>query len=321
MLQDNFGRQFRYLRLSVTEACNYRCNYCLPDGYKQEGKPSFLSVPEIRKLAAAFAQTGVDKIRITGGEPSLRKDLADIIAAVKETPGIKTVALTTNGHRMEKYIDSWAEAGLDALNVSIDSLDPRMFKAITGHDAFNAMMRGIDMASASRIKTIKINSVLMRQYNLSEFENFLDWIQYSPFTLRLIELMETGDNTAFFQKNHVSAEELENQLQARGWQRQIREKSAGPAKEYYHPEYQGRLGFISPYSKDFCSTCNRLRVSSTGKLHLCLFGEQGYSLRPYLESVDATIDYLTTVLSQKHETHLLHKRESGATKHLAMLGG
>lgn len=321
MLQDNFGRQFRYLRLSVTDVCNYRCNYCLPDGYKQEGKKSFLSVSEIQQVATAFAQAGVEKIRITGGEPSLRKDLPEIISTVKSIPGIKTVALTTNGHRMEKYIQSWAEAGLDALNVSVDSLDPRMFNTITGHDALNSILRGIDLAAANNVSAIKINSVLMRQYNLPEFEHFLHWLKDAPITLRLIELMETGDNTEFFKKNHVSASELESTLQQRGWLRKIPDKSAGPANEYHHPDYKGRLGFISPYSKDFCSTCNRLRVSATGKLHLCLFGEQGYDLRPYLEDPNATINYLHEVLGLKHKTHFLHEGQSGATKHLAMLGG
>ncbi|WNO11529.1 GTP 3',8-cyclase MoaA [Teredinibacter sp. KSP-S5-2] len=321
MLQDNYGRQFRYLRLSVTEACNYRCNYCLPDGYQQEGRPSFLSLTEIRKIASAFAQAGIDKIRITGGEPSIRKDLPQIIEAVKATPGIKTVALTTNGHRMEKYLDDWVAAGLDRLNVSIDSFDPRMFNSITGHDALESILRALDKACATSIGTIKVNTVLMRQYNLREFEDFLSWIKDRPITLRMIELMETGDNKQFFHDNHVAANELESSLISRGWQRQIRAKSAGPAKEYFHPDFDGRIGFIAPYSKDFCSSCNRLRVSSLGKLHLCLFGEEGYELRPYLDDPEKLIHYIHQVLGLKLPTHYLQEHQSGATKHLAMLGG
>lgn len=322
MLQDAFGRQFRYLRLSVTDLCNYRCNYCLPDGMPCT-EHYRLSLDHIGRIADAFAAMGIEKIRITGGEPSVRKDLPQIIRRLKDTPGIKSVVMTTNGHHMSKYLNSWADAGLDALNISCDSLDARVFDAITGRDELDNLLKAISLAQQSSIKTIKVNTVLLKQYNLADLHTFLNWVKESDLTLRFIELMETGDNAEYFANNHVSAETVQNLLTENSWQQTIRDKAAGPAKEFEHVEYLGKIGFIAPYSKDFCETCNRLRVSSSGKLHLCLFGDSGYDLTPMLipGKEKELQNYLSEVLETKPISHFLHEHKSGATKQLAMLGG
>ncbi|MCU4674348.1 GTP 3',8-cyclase MoaA [Catenovulum sp. 2E275] len=324
MLQDKLGRQFHYLRLSITDVCNFKCTYCLPDGYQCDTSREFLSLDEIRRLVAGFAKLGTSKIRITGGEPALRKDLADIIAVCKTTPGIKQVALTTNGFNLEKQINHWVDAGLDALNVSIDSLQPEAFKLITGHDKLVSILNGLEKAKALGLNSIKINSVLMRQYNASQFNDYLSWIKQHAYTLRFIELMQTGDNLQFFNKNHVSGESLKQQLVEQGWSSVIRDKAAGPAQEFYHPDYAGKIGLIMPYSKDFCASCNRLRVSSLGQLHLCLFTEQGIDLRAFLQSdqqQQALIEKLQTSLAEKTPSHLLQQGKTGITQHLAMIGG
>jgi len=327
MLQDYFGREFRYLRLSVTDVCNFSCNYCLPDGYQGDGGrvgAGFLRLDEIRHIAAAFAQAGTRKIRITGGEPSVRSDLPEIIAAVKQTPGIEKVVITTNGYKLPERIDSWVDAGLDGLNLSIDSLDPSIFQAITGHHRLQELLDGLDRAAELGLRSIKVNAVMMRAYNGNQIDQFLRWIKYKPFTLRFIELMQTGDNEAFYQRNHVSGESIKQRLLNEGWEQALRSKDAGPAQEFCHPNYQGRIGLIMPYSKDFCASCNRLRISATGKLHLCLFSDKGIDLRQLLQRADQKdelITYMQTQLNDKKISHYLQDGNTGGTSHLAMLGG
>jgi cyclic pyranopterin phosphate synthase len=324
MLRDNFGREFHYLRLSITDICNFRCNYCLPDGYKGRPEQAFLSLDEIRRICTAFGEAGTRKIRITGGEPSVRKDLPPIISTIKATPGIEKVAITTNGYRLPELIDQWAEAGLDALNLSIDSLDPAVFQSITGHSRLHELLDGLDRAIVLGIPSIKVNAVMLRGLNDNQLEPFLDWIRDKPITLRFIELMKTGDNSKFFAKHHVAGEKLRLWLLDNGWNQVLRAIDAGPAEEFYHPDYKGRIGLIMPYSKDFCSTCNRLRIDSTGKLHLCLFSDTGINMRPLLSSDDQRdelVDFLKCQLIDKKGSHQLQQGQSGSTRHLAMIGG
>ncbi len=324
MLQDSFGREFHYLRLSITDVCNFRCTYCLPNGYEGKPEQTFLSLDEIRRVCAAFGAAGTRKIRITGGEPSVRKDLADIIPMVKATPGIEKVAITTNGYRLPELVDQWADAGLDALNLSIDSLDPGVFQSITGHSRLHELLNGLDRAIELGIPSIKVNAVMLRGLNDKQFEPFLNWLKTKPITLRFIELMQTGDNSEFFARHHVAGEQLRLWLLDNGWNQALRAVDAGPAQEFYHPDYQGRVGLIMPYSKDFCSTCNRLRMDSTGKLHLCLFSDTGIDVRPLLKSDDQRdelIEFLNNHLRDKKVSHFLQDGESGGTRHLAMIGG
>lgn len=322
-LQDSFGRRFTYLRLSITDVCNFSCNYCLPDGYKSSEVEAPLTLDEIRTLCQVFAQLGTKKIRITGGEPSVRKDLPDIIRTVAATEGIEQVAITTNGYRLNRHIADWVSAGLTQLNVSIDSLDPRQFHAITGHNRLQEILQGMEQARALGLTNQKVNSVLLDQHNADQLPIFLDWLKDTPISLRFIELMQTGDNQTFFRQNHISGASIESELLELGWQPALRNQHDGPAKEMWHPDYQGKVGLIMPYSEDFCRSCNRLRVSSQGKLHLCLFGEQGHNLRPLLHEMhrDELSQHIRELVAGKKETHELHQGRTGATTHLAMLGG
>lgn len=322
MLEDKFGRRFEYLRLSVTDVCNFRCNYCLPQGYQGQGQKDFLSVKELGTVVAAFAGLGTRKVRLTGGEPSLRKDLAEIIATCRATPGIEQVALTTNGFKLPQQVDAWIEAGLGAINVSIDSLDPRQFLAITGHDKLDTVLRGVFRALEHGIK-VKINSVMLRQYSDVMLEQAIRWLKHTPVSLRLIELMQTGDNRAFFEAQHMRGASIKQRLLEQGWLPVLRDRAAGPAEEFAHPDHAGRIGLIMPYSKDFCVTCNRLRVSATGNLHLCLFAEKGIPLRDDIQTgdVQALQHRLENLIGQKQASHWLDQGFTGATTHLAMLGG
>jgi len=322
-LQDSFGRRFTYLRLSITDVCNFSCNYCLPDGYQCSDGPEPLSVDEIAATARLFASLGTRKIRITGGEPSVRRDLPDIIRAVKQTPGIDDVAITTNGWKLPQFLHQWVGAGLDSLNVSIDSLDARQFHAITGHDRLQDLLEGIALAQELGLQRIKVNTVLMREHNGDQLPKFLEWLKDTPVTLRFIELMQTGNNTEFFNANHIRGSDIREQLLTSGWQTTVRKITDGPAQEFWHPDYAGRIGLIMPYSKDFCSSCNRLRISAQGKLHLCLFGEHGYDLRPLLQP-DYTSEaaaFVQKALQDKKVSHFLHEGETGFNRGFAGIGG
>ncbi|WP_281647660.1 GTP 3',8-cyclase MoaA [Parendozoicomonas sp. Alg238-R29] len=323
-LQDRQGRRFPYLRLSITDLCNFRCQYCLPDGCQEPQHKTAISLDEIRRIATAFAALGTNKIRISGGEPSLRSDFCSILRTVRDVPGIDTVAVTTNGYKMDRRIERWIDSGMTHLNVSIDSLEPAMFHRITGHDRLDEILRGIDIGFAAGLPSIKVNTVLMKNLNDRELDRFLDWIKDQPITVRMIELMETGDMPEFFNKHHLSGKVVRQQLLDKGWVQMIRPDNAGPAQEFSHPDYQGRIGLIMPYSKDFCDSCNRLRVNSQGDLQLCLFAEQGYSLRHLLQSDDQQ-ELLTTriqeVLQLKEDKHFLDQGFTGSTTNLSIIGG
>ncbi|MCY9834520.1 GTP 3',8-cyclase MoaA [Aeromonas media] len=328
-LEDGFSRRFYYLRLSITDVCNFRCTYCLPDGYRppdgnKEGRKSFLSLEEIRRIVSGFAAMGTRKVRLTGGEPSLRRDFTAIIETVANTPGIEKVAMTTNGYRLKERAQEWFDAGLNALNVSVDSLDPRQFHQITGENKLAEVVEGIEAALAAGFKSVKINAVLLKGLNDQQLDQFLAWIRHKPIELRFIELMQTGEMDNLFRDHHTSGELIKAQLLGNGWIQQLRAVDDGPAQVFMHPESQGGVGLIMPYSKDFCAGCNRLRVSSVGKLHLCLFGDNGVELRDLLSDdsqQEALQLRIRQALTGKAATHRLHEGNAGMTPHLASIGG
>ncbi|MDO4625946.1 MAG: GTP 3',8-cyclase MoaA [Pasteurellaceae bacterium] len=324
-LVDPFQRQYYYLRMSITDVCNFRCNYCLPNGYQPNPeRDKFLSVAEIERTVRAFAAMGTEKVRITGGEPTLRKDFIQIAETISHIQGIQQIALTTNGYRMEQDVEKWREAGITSINVSVDSLDPRMFQSITGENKFFSIMRGIDRAFECGYQKIKVNAVLMKDLNDKELTQFLAWIKDKPIQMRFIELMQTGDMDHFFTRHHLSGQILADNLLRNGWQLQAKSRSDGPAKVFKHPDYVGEIGLIMPYEKDFCASCNRLRVSAKGKLHLCLFGEEGIDLRHLLQSDEQQLLLQTMIydaLQGKREHHFLHNGDSGVRNHLASIGG
>ena len=323
-LSDSFGRKFYYLRLSITDVCNFKCEYCLPNGYQHDKKNCFLSLDEIRRTVAAFASVGTEKIRITGGEPALRKDLTQIIAMISEIAPIKKIAMTTNGYNLAKNAQQWYDAGLNQINISVDSLNPNSFNKITGVNRFDQVMKGIDKALSVGFDKIKINSVLIKNFNDHELGLFLEFIRIRPIEMRFIELMECGDTNTFFEQYHSSGDLIKRQLEGSGWQLEEKAKDDGPALVYSHPGYLCKIGLIMPYSKDFCTTCNRLRVSSLGKMHLCLFGDYGTDIRHLLQRDDQQsqlVSLLHDSVATKEVSHYLHQGNTGQTPHLASIGG
>ena len=324
IIEDRFGRNFHYLRVSITDVCNFRCNYCLPNGYKKTNPSSFLAHDEILRLVKAFIDLGIWKIRLTGGEPTIRKDFLDIVSAINDLPGVQKLAFTTNGYKLPARAKDFYQAGLRAVNISLDSLDANQFKKITGVDRFTEVLEGIHACIDAGFESVKINTVLLKSLNDTEFDDFINFVADKDISLRFIELMRTNDNLEYFKLHHLSGHTIVKKLLARGWQVCPRLPGAGPALEFHHPHSIGKIGLIAPYSKDFCTTCNRLRVSARGSLHLCLFGEGGFSLREYLQydnQLDELKKKITQLMAFKRSSHFLHQGDSGTRKHFASIGG
>lgn len=285
MFVDSFGRRHTYLRISLTERCNLRCTYCMPEeGVDLSPRSAILTFEEIERLAKIFVRNGVEKIRLTGGEPLVRKDVEELVERLGRLSGLRTLAITTNGLLLPKKLKRLHAAGVNLLNISLDTLDHDRFEAVTRRKGFDQVMRAIDMALDFRYDPVKINCVVMRGVNDDELSDFVDMTRERPIEVRFIEYMPFQGNgwsdTAF-----VSYTEMIQRIEAvhPGLARQ----ADGPndtSKTYRVPGYRGAVGFISSMSDEFCSTCNRLRITADGNLKVCLFGNAEVSLRDVLRS-------------------------------------
>lgn len=269
-LTDGFARRLTYLRLSITDFCNFRCEYCLPDGYQGKPPQNELSVTEIATLIRGFAEVGTKKVRITGGEPSIRRDVVDIIKTIKNTEGIETVAMTSNGYKLGKHLANWQAAGLNQLNISMDSFNAATFHKMTGFDMLPQLLADMDTLLTTTDIKLKINSILMAETAFENLMNAIEYIKDRAVTYRFIEFMQTSDNSDLFFAQHAQSDIITNYLLKNGWQTHIRGSNDGPAIEYSHPDYKGRIGMIAPYAAHFCDSCNRLRVSSQARC-ICVY--------------------------------------------------
>ena len=328
LLKDNFGRKFPYIRLSISDVCNFKCGYCLPNGYqKNKGdNRKFLSLDEIERLAKGLSELGVSKIRLTGGEPTIRKDFFEILKILKKKSGIKKTVVTTNGYKLDQIAEKLVESEIDGINISIDSLNKEVFKKITGHDRLLEILKGIEELQKLNFKNIKINAVLLNGINANEksFKEWANFIKSNEITLRYIELMQTGDSIDYFKKYHISSKVFTNYLNENNWIFQTHGKDSGPSKNYINPNYKGKLGSIAPYSKDFCKSCNRLRITARGDLRLCLFGNTGINIRHLIQRDDQLEELKDLILKQlkfKKESHYLELGETGLTDNLSQTGG
>ena len=322
-LVDGFGRSFHYLRLSVEDACNFRCRYCLPGGFHKTEADEPLSVDEIARLTRAFAGLGFWKVRLTGGEPTVRQDIVRLADTVARTPGVRRVALSTNGYRLNELAAELKSAGVCAVNVSVDSLDPARFAELTGQGRLEEVLAGVDRSLELGLET-KINAVLMKGLNDAEFAAFVALTRERPLSVRFIELMPVADNTDFFARHHLKAEALATWLSEQGWTERPRREGDGPARAFIKDGYLGSVGIIAPYAKDFCGSCNRLRVTSRGRLRLCLFSEADHSLRPLLRDDGQLVELqerVKSLLGLKEVSHYLPEGKMGNAKHFAMMGG
>lgn len=309
--EDSFHRRIDYLRLSITDRCNLRCTYCMPeDGVPRLGHEGILNYEEILRLVRVVARMGISKIRITGGEPLVRKDVLFLCANIAATPGLRSLSLTTNGLLLAQYARSLFVAGIKRVNISLDTLKPDKYAAITRRDAFEQVWSGIRVAQETGFAPIKLNAVVMRGVNDDEIEELACLTYHYPFEVRFIEFMpfqaEDGDNRL------VSADAILERLgRVAPLLPAVSENSNGPARHYRFPNALGKIGIISPISEHFCHTCNRLRLTADGKLRTCLFSVEEHDLKTPLRQGASDRDLTNLIyaaINRKPERHELDNR-------------
>ena len=284
-LTDAFGRRHTYLRIALTERCNLRCRYCMPeDGVALTPDERLLTLDEIERLAALFVRAGVTKIRLTGGEPLLRAGIEDLAERLGRLPGLKTLAITTNGLLLPKKLPRLHAAGLNLVNVSLDTLRPERFEQVTRRRGFEVVMEAVEMAVAYGYDPVKVNCVVMRGVNDDELADFAAWTSEQPIEVRFIEYMPFGGNN-WQDVRLVPYAEMKERIEAvHGPLERCRDHPNDTSKTYRVPGFRGRLGFITSMSTPFCDGCNRLRLTADGSLKVCLFGNAEVSLRDAMRS-------------------------------------
>jgi len=278
---DGFGRRIDYLRISLTDRCNFRCVYCMPAlGMQFLPRPELLTSDELLLVVRAAAAAGFRKIRLTGGEPTLRPDLVEIVASIKSTPGIEHIAMTTNALRLGKLAQPLKDAGLDRVNVSIDTLDPQKFRQVTRGGKLEMVWEGIEAADRVGLHPIKLNAVVVRGLNEEEVPQLAALTLQYPWEMRFIEVMPLTGVADVASDGVVKTEELIAQLEAiHGRLDDLGLAPTDSARRYRIPGAKGKLGFISAVSDPFCSTCNRMRLTADGRMHLCLLRDDEVDLR------------------------------------------
>ncbi len=278
-MQDSFHRTIDYLRLSVTEACNFRCAYCAPDG-PPHARQSALTLAEIEQVVRAAVSLGIGKLRLTGGEPLLRREIVELVRAIAALDGVRDLSLTTNGFRLAELAPPLAAAGLRRVNVSLDTLRPDRFARLTGRDAFAQVWQGILAAEAVGLTPLKLNVVALRGINDDELEEFARLTRERAWHVRFIELMPVGGSAAsreWYERHFIAASELAARLP--DLEPIAAPAGSGPARTFRLAGARGTLGFITPASQHFCAACNRIRVTARGVVRPCLFGSEEIDLR------------------------------------------
>ncbi|HEU4323979.1 MAG TPA: GTP 3',8-cyclase MoaA [Roseiflexaceae bacterium] len=283
---DGFGRRIDYLRISLTDRCNFRCVYCMPAvGMQFLPRPELLTTEELLLVVRAAAAAGFRKIRLTGGEPSLRPDLVELVGAIKATPGIEHIAMTTNGLRLGRQAAALKAAGLDRVNVSIDTLDAQKFRQLTRGGRLDQVWEGIAEADRVGLHPIKLNAVVVRGLNDDEVPRLAGLTMTYPWEMRFIEVMPLVGVADVAQDGVVKTEELIARLEnAYGPLEDLGHAPSDSARRYRLPGAKGKLGFISSVSDPFCASCNRMRLTADGRLHLCLLRDDEVDLRAAIRS-------------------------------------
>ena len=285
-LIDNYNRKINYLRISVTDRCNLRCIYCMP----RKGAPKLphreiLSYEELLTIVSVSVKMGISKIRLTGGEPLIRRDIIYFIKQLANIPGVEDISLTTNGVLLYHTAEDLYNAGIHRINISIDTLDPTKYMEITGRDHFNHVWKGIERAEEVGFFPIKLNVVAMRGLNDDEILDFAKLTFGKPYHVRFIEFMPIGPQTAWRAERFISGAEIKSQIQSLGKLIPIKPQSFdGPARRFKFCSAKGEIGFINPLSNHFCPSCNRLRLTADGKLRSCLFSDEEIDVKTPLRN-------------------------------------
>ncbi len=328
-LVDSFQRRITYLRLSVTDRCDLRCAYCMPERMTFLPKKDVLSLEELYDLATGFIARGVTKIRITGGEPLVRRDIIDLFTALGRRLGhdLAELTLTTNGTRLAEHAGALARAGVRRVNVSLDTLDRAKFAELTRRDSLPQVMEGIAAAKAAGLK-VKLNAVALKGVNDGELPDLIAWGHSHGHDVTLIEVMPLGDVEEERLDQYLPLDDVRAGLEARWTLTESHYRTGGPSRYVDIAETGGRLCFITPHTSNFCSGCNRLRVTATGQLYPCLGGGEQVDLRSALRS-DTPDANLATALDEalriKPEKHHFRMDARGAApalaRHMSMTGG
>ncbi|XP_044313888.1 molybdenum cofactor biosynthesis protein 1 isoform X2 [Drosophila rhopaloa] len=306
-LTDSFGRHHTYLRISLTERCNLRCDYCMPaEGVPLQPKSNLLTTEEILRLARIFVEQGVRKIRLTGGEPTVRRDIVEIVAQMKALPELEQVGITTNGLVLTRLLLPLQRAGLDSLNISLDTLKRDRFEKITRRKGWERVIAGIDLAVQLGYRP-KVNCVLMRDFNEDEICDFVDFTRDRPVDVRFIEYMPFSGNK-WHTERLISYKDTLQAIRQR-WP-DFEALPNGPndtSKAYAVPGFKGQVGFITSMTEHFCGTCNRLRLTADGNIKVCLFGNKEFSLRDAMRnegiSEEQLVDLIGAAVQRKKKQH------------------
>ncbi len=321
-LIDRYGRRIEYLRLSVTDRCDLRCAYCIPEGFKGFEEPAhWLTFDEVERLLAVFARLGLKRVRLTGGEPLLRRHVDDLVRRIAALPGIEDVSLSTNATQLAKMAQKLKDAGVTRLNVSLDSLRPETVARINGRPVLDEVLAGLQAASVVGFAPIKINMVVMRD-NVDEVDDMVAFCMDKGYVLRLIELMPMGDTAR--RMGYVDLQPIRQRLQAHFDLVDTVLPGGGPARYLGTSDGRFTVGFITPLSQHFCATCNRVRLTVDGQLHLCLGQEDRVDFRSLLRSGASDEELAAAIgraMALKPERHDFNEQPEKLIRFMNMTGG
>jgi cyclic pyranopterin phosphate synthase len=328
MLVDRFGRKITYLRVSVTDRCNLRCVYCMPvEGIYWQPHDSILRFEEIAQIVRLAAENGVSEIRLTGGEPLVRKDLAALVAMISGIPGIEDISLTTNGLLLGDQVQRLVDAGLKRVNVSLDTLQPEKFNRITRGGNLERVWQSLERAHAAGLSPIKLNVVAMRGINDDELPDLARLSMQYPWQVRFIEIMPVknqqswGNEFPSPEDTYLSIQEMLKILEPLGLEKVANGVGSGPARDYRLPGAPGRIGFISPLGEQFCKECNRLRLTADGNLRPCLLHDIEVPIRDALRREEDLMPYFTQALANKPLSHELNADNRPSGRCMMQIGG
>ena len=327
---DPFGRAISYLRVSVTDRCDFRCTYCMAEDMTFLPKRDLLSLEELDRLCTVFVEKGVRKLRLTGGEPLVRKNIMHLVRQLSRHLGsgtLEELTLTTNGSQLARFADELADCGVRRINVSVDTLDPDKFRAITRWGDLSRVMTGIEAAERAGLK-IKLNAVALKGFNDAELPDMLRWAHGRGMDLTVIETMPMGEIDADRTDQYLPLSQLRADLERRFTLTDIAYKTGGPARYVEVGETGGRLGFITPLTHNFCESCNRVRLTCTGTLYMCLGQDDAADLRTPLrasEGNDLLSDAIDEAIGRKPKGHdfIIDRRTKrpAVSRHMSVTGG
>ncbi len=320
-MRDDFGREINYLRISVTDRCNLRCRYCMPEaGYADIiPREEILSFEEIVRVAEAAAKLGIRKIRLTGGEPLVRHNVVDLISKIHEIEGIEEIGITTNGILLPEMAEDLKKAGVTRVNISIDTMDPEKYKRITRGGDLNRVLAGIEAAKKAGLTPVKLNVVALGGFNEDEFGDFIELTRRENYIIRFIELMPIGHADVGDSYGFISNQEILSRFPELV---PVENEKFSVSDDYRLPNGKGKVGFISALSHHFCASCNKIRLTSDGKIKPCLHSNEEIDMKgPLAVSDEAVLEALDRSIHHKVEHHLLNEGAAPIERDMNKIGG